>query len=62
VEDLPANVPGLAALGIWAVGFLAWPAARVLGGAGPEVRLGVLFAFAYIVNQPSPPSALALDA
>lgn len=50
-EDMPANVLGLIALGIWAIGFLAWPAARVLGGARPEMRLGALFAIAYVVNQ-----------
>lgn len=50
-EDMPANTLGLIALGIWAIGFLAWPAARVLGGARPEMRLGTLFAIAYVVNQ-----------
>lgn len=50
-EDRPALEMGGIALGVWVVGLLAAPAARLLGGQRPAWRLGLCFAAVYAGGQ-----------
>lgn len=50
-QDRSATELGLIALAFWAIGLLAWPAARFLGGGRPEVPFSFLFGVVYVLDR-----------
>ena len=50
-EDRSATELGLIALGFWAIGLLAWPMTRWLGGTRPEVRFSLVFGAVYVADH-----------
>lgn len=50
---------GFLLLGIWAVGLLAGPVARLLGGRRPPLRLGLIFALFYLLYHLLPGQVLS---
>lgn len=58
-EDAPALTMGLIALSVFAVGLLAWVPARLLGGARPAWRFGLLLAVLTLLRQALPGELLS---
>lgn len=50
-KNWPLDQIGLLGFGILALGFLAWPVARLWGGRRPALRVGVVFAAVYALNH-----------
>ncbi|HSW42822.1 MAG TPA: hypothetical protein VLM76_09965, partial [Patescibacteria group bacterium] len=50
-KNWPLDQIGLLGFGILALGFLAWPVARLWGGPRPALRVGVVFAAVYALNH-----------